>query len=116
VGGPQSQCGHDGEEKNFQPIAQHYTTKISRLLISHRCNDTNGLRFPSQPPIVSLTNNYIPIWNIMNEEYEAILLVSSVMKQNRNFLQGTYALPPQIPPISNAKFHMYDQMVHSYTS
>jgi hypothetical protein len=43
LGGPQSQSGHDGEEKNsqplpvfepliIQPIAQHYTTELSRLL------------------------------------------------------------------------------------
>jgi hypothetical protein len=42
LGGPQSQSGHDGEEKNsrslpglepliIQPIAQHYTTELSQL-------------------------------------------------------------------------------------
>jgi hypothetical protein len=43
LGGPQSQCGHCGEEKNTQPlpgfeppiiqtVAQLYTTELSRLV------------------------------------------------------------------------------------
>jgi hypothetical protein len=44
LGGPQSQSGHGGEEKNSQtllgleppiiePVAQSYTTELSRLLV-----------------------------------------------------------------------------------
>jgi hypothetical protein len=47
LGGPQSRSGHGGEENNFQslpgfepqiiqPVAQRYTTELSRLLFS--CN------------------------------------------------------------------------------
>jgi hypothetical protein len=44
LGGSQSQSGHGGEEKNsqplsgleppiIQPVAQHYTTKLSQLIL-----------------------------------------------------------------------------------
>jgi hypothetical protein len=31
LGGPQSRSGRGGEEKNSQPVSQHYTTELSRL-------------------------------------------------------------------------------------
>jgi hypothetical protein len=35
LGGPQSRSGRGGEEKNSQPVAQRYTTELSRLLRSY---------------------------------------------------------------------------------